>query len=1020
MLTTALFPPPHIYKHMPPQEGGANILVNNHVTPTKRALMDQTAVTVSRKLPEGPVATAQGEYRRRSLMRPAQWILGRHPFMATLEQWATGVPVDCGDPWTMEAIKLAVERGPHSSALTPEARALIADEVDYQVQAGFTEIMEWTAVQKLAPRNLKVSPLAVIPQVNRRGRLLLDLSFPVHWYPSDRPKKRIRQTDGRLVQPAVNSTTTSLSPQQPVKELGQVFSRLLDFLAAVPLQEIIHLAKIDLSDGFWRMLVDADDKWHFAEPRIFCATTETGRDVIQSLLADNEDLPVHAMETFMTPAFPARRQDKNDKSVWQMTAVYVDDYILAAVEDASGTLLSRIGRAALHTIHAIFPPPDKSGHIGGKDPISQKKLEAHDARWAPEKVILGFTVDGAARTVRLPATKADAIALATRRLLAKKRVALKTFQSVVGQLRNAARILPAARSLFTPINRALRGNPDLVALGAANSELRATLLDLRALILDLGRRPTHVHELVTRPAAYYGYCDASAFGAGGVWFSGASSLRPHVWRVQWPADITKAVVSSANRDGHVTNSDLEMAAIVLHFNILETIVPSLRHQTVVLHSDNSPSVAWATTMATKSAKSEAAHRLLRGLAMRQRALEAGPLHVLHIAGKTNVLADIASPHILAACFPDARPTVQRDFDLAGAALATATVDDAARAASWRWWARYCNECRLDPWLSGCPITVQQQLFMGFAARVRTGYFGVGRQVGHQTVEKAIRHVAQARVLAGLTDPRRTSGRPDLDLAFHHLLRSYKNDDPAPRPQLALPVIAIEAAAAPGFAPDADAFAATVADLIILAFFFLLRVGEYTLPAAHVRTRTVQFRVCDIKFWDGQTILPHTSDPAVLAAATSVTLTIDNQKNGQRGQTLHHEAVPGSFCPVKAAARRVSYIIRQLQLPPYTPLSTVHRNQHVCASDILSAVRLGARRANLSACGYNLQRVGAHSLRASGAMALWLSGHSTEAIMKYGRWKSTTFLTYIHSQIAIISRGAAQKMRSPIAFHNVGG
>ncbi|KAI2489626.1 hypothetical protein MHU86_24957 [Fragilaria crotonensis] len=345
---------------MPPQEGGANILVNNHVTPTKRALMDQTAVTVSRKLPEGPVATAQ-----------------------------------------------------------------------------------------------------------------------VHWYPSDRPKKRIRQTDGRLVQPAVNSTTTSLSPQQPVKELGQVFSRLLDFLAAVPLQEIIHLAKIDLSDGFWRMLVDADDKWHFAyvlpgsptdpirlviphalqmgwteSPGYFCATTETGRDVIQSLLADNEDLPVHAMETFMTPAFPARRQDKNDKSVWQMTAVYVDDYILAAVEDASGTLLSRIGRAALHTIHAIFPPPDKSGHIGGKDPISQKKLEAHDARWAPEKVILGFTVDGAARTVRLPATKADAIALATRRLLAKKRVALKTFQSVVGQLRNAAgyylRLVPCSHQSRPP------------------------------------------------------------------------------------------------------------------------------------------------------------------------------------------------------------------------------------------------------------------------------------------------------------------------------------------------------------------------------------------------------------------------------------------------------------------------------------------------------------------------------------------------------------------------------------------
>ena len=69
----------------------------------------------------------------------------------------------------------------------------------------------------------------------------------------------------------------------------------------------------------------------------------------------------------------------------------------------------------------------------------------------------------------------------------------------------------------------------------------------------------------------------------------------------------------------MSNSDLEMAAIVLlHFNTLETLVPSLRHRNTVIHSDNSPNVAWTTTMATKSAKSEAAHRLLRGLAMRQR------------------------------------------------------------------------------------------------------------------------------------------------------------------------------------------------------------------------------------------------------------------------------------------------------------------------------------------------------------------------------------------------------------------
>ena len=98
-----------------------------------------------------------------------------------------------------------------------------------------------------------------------------------------------------------------------------------------------------------------------------------------------------------------------------------------------------------------------------------------------------------------------------------------------------------------------------------------------------------------------------------------------------------------------------------------------------------------------------------------------------------------------------------------------------------------------------------------------------------------------------------------------------------------------------------------------------------MPAAHVRTCTTQFRACDVKFWAGQTILPLDSDPAVLLAATSVTLTIDNQKNGQRGQAMHHQSLPGYFHPVKAAARRVSHVIQTLRLPSTTALSQYRTN-----------------------------------------------------------------------------------------------
>jgi hypothetical protein len=54
------------------------------------------------------------------------------------------------------------------------------------------------------------------------------------------------------------------------------------------------------------------------------------------------------------------------------------------------------------------------------------------------------------------------------------------------------------------------------------------------------------------------------------------------------------------------------------------------------------------------------------------------------------------------------------------------------------------------------------------------------------------------------------------------------------------------------------------------------------------------------------------------------------------------------------------------------------------------------------------------------MALKLNGYGQTEIMKLGRWTSTTFLTYIHSQIAALSAGIATRMTRRIEFFNVEG
>jgi hypothetical protein len=156
--------------------------------------------------------------------------------------------------------------------------------------------------------------------------------------------------------------------------------------------------------------------------------------------------------------------------------------------------------------------------------------------------------------------------------------------------------------------------------------------------------PCHTSNSCPRASApdYIGYCDASAFGAGGVWFSGQCPLPETVWRLQWPANITAAVISESNPTGTLANSDLEMAAVVFHLNVLEPLVPSMHHKSTHIHSDNTPSVAWLTKMATKTAKSDAAHHLVRGLALHQRMLHSAPVNITHVAGLDNNLADIAS------------------------------------------------------------------------------------------------------------------------------------------------------------------------------------------------------------------------------------------------------------------------------------------------------------------------------------------------------------------------------------------
>jgi hypothetical protein len=197
-----------------------------------------------------------------------------------------------------------------------------------------------------------------------------------------------------------------------------------------------------------------------------------------------------------------------------------------------------------------------------------------------------------------------------------------------------------------------------------------------------------------------------------------------------------------------------------------------------------------------------------------------------------------------ACGDPAMGEVQRLRDTAWQAIDTATVDGAERNQSWKAWTEYNRS------LYGTNAAEHEQVNTGklltFAVAVREGKYGLGGPVKVQSIERALRHVAQKFVLDGRPDPRKSSpAQQSLNLPISRLIKSYWDSNPRPEPKPVLPISTITAIAINyRFSLHLEA----VADLVTIAFFYLLRVGEYTSQSSPRDKRTIPLQRCDVKLW----------------------------------------------------------------------------------------------------------------------------------------------------------------------------
>ena len=367
-----------------------------------------------------------------------------------------------------------------------------------------------------------------------------------------------------------------------------------------------------------------------------------------------------------------------------------------------------------------------------------------------------------------------------------------------------------------------------------------------------------------------------------------------------------------------------------------------------------------------------------------------------------------------------------DLLLAWRTIADGTTVQTTRTREryWKDWTTYSSQCSTDPYLSNLSKCEKAIILTAFAARVRTGAFGRGNQVKVSTVTDALAAISKTCQLVGQQSPvYETEG--EYILPIQRLVEGFKRSDPPAIPQMAVPVSVPEMAARLGYITNNPRTQA-VGDLTLIAFYYLLRSGEYTKPRKVLRngkmvhaTRTRQFQIKDIGFWKNGQILPRNSPLALLLAADSCTLKISNQKNGRTGQTLHHEST-GSNGAVAALARRVHHVLSNGGNGDNLLCDVCINNiwHSVESPEIVAAVRTAAKALNLQKQGIDPDIIGAHSLRAGGAMALKLMGYKDSTIRKFGRWTSDTWQMYIHSQISKLYEGVAHKMSTPIAFHNI--
>jgi hypothetical protein len=345
----------------------------------------------------------------------------------------------------------------------------------------------------------------------------------------------------------------------------------------------------------------------------------------------------------------------------------------------------------------------------------------------------------------------------------------------------------------------------------------------------------------------------------------------------------------------------------------------------------------------------------------------------------------------------------------------------------------CSLCRTygsGPFPTGHTIHIRVRLLTGFAGRVHTGYCGQGKQIQAGSVSSAITAIGQAIALATNTNPTKIVGSDKLLPRLQQMLDGFRKADPPTTKQLPVEADVPEFLVQLGLYPEARKLDRALGNLTMIAFYYLLRIGEYTTKGTRNNSKqTEEFKMGDITFFakDKQgnlRCLPRNATPDLIAAADGATMKLDNQKNGWKVECVYQESNGDPLnCPFKAPVRHFLHL-RANEATKTTTISSYFnegRRYSVTSNHVSSALKLAAGTLEYPTIkGIPMEQVNTHSLQSGGANALALAGYSDTQIQKKGCWLGASFKEYVRNELVCFSSGMSRDMKQKFGFVNVSG